>query len=85
MLKFQGFFGFTADNFDNQHISDINLNSVKIFNTDINSYKGDEDNETWGTMDSMPKSSIDILDNYAKSSQKSKFYNERIKVFTSLS
>lgn len=84
LLKYQGFIGFSADNFDNQHISDVNINSVKIFNTDMNSYKGDEDNEAWGTIDSMPKTSADIFDNYVKNKDKFKFYNERIKVISNL-
>ena len=43
-------------------------------------YKGDEDNEAVGSIDSLPKTSADILDNYSKANKKNQFYNERIKV-----
>ena len=33
-LKFQGYFGFSADNFDEQHVNDIDIYSWTVYNTD---------------------------------------------------
>lgn len=63
VLGFQGYLGFTADNFDEKYVSDVNINSLSIFNKDINSYRGkpEEDDET---VDTKRKLAMDIMHKY---------------------
>lgn len=47
-LKYKGYFGFSADNFDEEHVNDIDLYSLKVYNTDGNtdfnkSLRGDKE------------------------------------------
>ena len=63
VLGFQGYLGFTADNFDDKFVSDVNINSLSIYNKDINSYSGkpEEDDET---VDTKRKLAMDIMHKY---------------------
>jgi hypothetical protein len=69
LLKFRGYLGFTADNYDEQHVNDIDINSILVYNRDPDSYKGDYKERNYDMQSVKGITAQDLLHKYKKLNQ----------------